>query len=155
TVKIEYRYTSPPGNWVTIADSAPNTGVYAWSVPNEPQGLAKGTSVVYSLRMRVSGPDYVWADSVNAGMLWSSGILPDRLNGPLSFSVPGHGTALSGLSAGTRVEIQDASGRRVRSLALGEESTTWDLANSRGERVRPGMYFFRAMIGETQYRVGH
>jgi hypothetical protein len=144
-VKLEYQRKNPLNSpWVTIVDSTPNTGSYAWNTPIAAGGL---------ILLRISGPDWVQADTVNTGVM-VAGILPGATQGKLSFSVPLQGSILTGLSSGTRIEIRDASGNLVRSLILGDESSTWDLADSQGIRVPPGMYFLRALSGTTAYRMG-
>jgi len=42
-----------------------------------------------------------------------------------------------------RVEIADASGRRVRGATLGEGGFDWDGRDDRGRALRPGLYFVR------------
>ncbi|MCD6024202.1 MAG: FlgD Ig-like domain [Fibrobacteria bacterium] len=144
-IKLEYRKTTPSNSsWVTIVDSTSNTGFYAWTVPNGAYG---------SFQLRISGPDWVQADTAGAAALLV-GVLPGATPGRLAFSVPGHGSILTGLFEGTRVEIHDASGTLVRSIVLGSESSMWDLADLRGARVPPGMYFLRALSETRAYRVG-
>jgi hypothetical protein len=157
-VKIEYRYTSPVnGNWVTIADSAANTGSYAWNVPMEAQGLAKGSSTVYGAIMRISSSsqDYVLADTNQFSVAFEgTSINPNILKGSLSFGLPGRVGILTGLSAGTQVEVRDVSGSLIRTLSLGDKSLTWDRRNVRGAKVPTGLYFVRALNEGVQYRTG-
>ncbi len=153
TVKIEYRYTLPEGDWVTIADAAPNTGSFDWKVPREAEGLAKAASTVYTAEMRISSSlDHVQADTRMFGMVWSAAITPGMLHGSLSFGVTGTGRILSGLSQGTQVEIRDLLGSRVRVLIVGERDIDWDRRDERGKFVPAGIYFARAVNGGVQYR---
>jgi hypothetical protein len=53
------------------------------------------------------------------------------------------------------VEVLDAAGRRVQSLAsawieAGEHAWTWGLTNLEGQRVTAGLYFVRARVGGSQ-----
>lgn len=52
-----------------------------------------------------------------------------------------------------RLEVFDAQGRRVRTLAdrtfePGEHSIAWDGGDASGQRVRPGVYLYRVTAGE-------
>jgi len=54
-----------------------------------------------------------------------------------------------------RLEIFDLSGRRVRTLTSGParagiQRATWDLRDTDGRAVRPGLYFARLRVGATQ-----
>lgn len=154
-VKIEYRYTSPEGNWVTIADSAPNTGSFNWAVPREAEGLPKAASVVYTAMMRISSSlDYVQADSSQFDVVWGTSINPQVLQGSLSFGIQGGRQILPGLSPGTHVEIRNVAGSRIRVLTLGDQSAVWDRRDERGNSVPAGLYFARALSGGIQYRTG-
>lgn len=62
----------------------------------------------------------------------------------LRFSLPGAGRV--------RLEVFDAEGRRVRTLAdgeyaAGEQTTAWDLRDEAGARVGAGLYFARLVTG--------
>lgn len=155
TVKIEYQYTMPPGSWVTIADSVPNTGSYAWTVPTEPQGLAKTTSTVYSARMRISSSlDYVQPDTSRFDIIWSTSLLSRPLEGTLSFGTSGGAVVLAGLSTGTRVEIRDVAGQLIRTLTVAEAPLVWDRRNAEGAAVPAGLYLARALRDGVVYRTG-
>ena len=59
--------------------------------------------------------------------------------------------------SGARVHLAifDPAGRRVRTVedvgvAAGPRRLRWDLRDAAGARVRPGLYFFRARIGDAQ-----
>jgi|GEM_PF-1376043 len=156
-VKIEYRYTSPSGTWVTLADSAPNTGRFNWVIPamQGPQGLGKRADIVYSARMRISSPlTYVQADSSEFGIMWVVGLNPAKFRGSLSFGIDGGVTALTGLAKGSDVEIRNVGGLLVRTLKMGEQSLVWDRRDARGTKVPTGLYFVRALQDGVQYRSG-
>ncbi|MEQ1831429.1 MAG: FlgD immunoglobulin-like domain containing protein [Candidatus Eisenbacteria bacterium] len=55
-----------------------------------------------------------------------------------------------------RIEVLDASGRRVWSEELepeteGERALRWDLTTAQGQRVRPGLYFVRVTTARASY----
>jgi hypothetical protein len=59
-------------------------------------------------------------------------------------------------ASGVRVAVFDLAGRRVRALAdgvlpAGLHEARWDGAGPEGRRAPPGLYFFRALIGERAY----
>lgn len=155
-VKIEYQYTVPrQGSWVTIADSAPNTGSYAWTLPMEAQGLAKAASTVYTARMRISSSlDYVRPDTSEFHVAWGTSLLPRPLEGTLSFGTSGGAVVLAGLSTGTRVEIRDVAGQLIRTLTVAEAPLVWDRRNADGAAVPAGLYLARALRDGVVYRTG-
>lgn len=65
-----------------------------------------------------------------------------------------HVEGLAGVLA--RIEVLDASGRRVWSEELepeteGERALRWDLTTAQGQRVRPGLYFVRVTTARASY----
>jgi hypothetical protein len=61
--------------------------------------------------------------------------------------------SLSQRGAEGTIEIYDVMGRAIRKAALGESrSFTWDLADSYGGRVAPGVYFVSVSAGPTTVR---
>src|SRR6185295_2331137 len=57
-----------------------------------------------------------------------------------------------------RIDIVDASGRRVRTIgqsgfAAGSARLRWDIADEGGHRVPPGIYFVRARIDEKSEKI--
>ena len=152
-VKIEFKditAENSPGNWQTVSDSVPNTGSWTWA--NWRDGIHYPTT--FKIRLRVSSSDWVWGDSLDINIDYADAILQPGIHGTLAFSVPKSGPLLTGLVAGSRIEIQNAAGQRIRVLTLGEESTSWDLADAKGRRVPPGLYFLRVFQGKTAYRTG-
>jgi hypothetical protein len=135
-----------------MADSAPNTGIYKWTSFNGP--LPKRASGWDSVQVRLSGPNYVGQDSLRLYRHTTGIALDVFAQGNFSFSIPGSGAVLSGLASGSRIEIRDAGGSFVRMLSLGDGNLSWDLLDSRGIRVLPGMYFLRALHDGVAYRAG-
>ena len=76
--------------------------------------------------------------------------VPSRADVTITVAIPEVGPA--------RVEIFDASGRRVRTLwngnaEVGERALMWNARDAAGVRVAPGIYFIRATLGaETATR---
>ncbi len=77
------------------------------------------------------------------GSPWPNPVRAEVLSIPISLSAP----------ARVSIEIVDASGRRVASLArarelpAGNHSVEWDGLDDRRSRVSPGIYFVRAFTG--------
>lgn len=120
--------------WKSVGDSVDNTGSYPWKIPNEPSK---------TLRLRISGPSYVRADSSrgNSEITASTGLTPRAPQRFFTFA--GRSIPLDGIGPGAVLTIQDVSGRVVRALPIGADGPQWDLKDARGERVRPGLYFAR------------
>ncbi len=130
--KVNLEYNTGTG-WETIADSVPNTGSYNWTVPNEP---------TQTLRLRISGPTWVWADS-SAGINTiqpATGILSPSLH-PISFMVQGKGEIFANVASFQRLDILNVFGQRVRTFSIGSKNLFWDLTDRNGHRVSPGIYF--------------
>ena len=151
-VKIEFKDITGGdslSSWQTLADSVANTGSWSWA--NWRQAFQNSQS---KFRLRITGPEWVRADSLDVTVNLSDAVTPSRFHGSLGFSVPGTGSVLTGLVAGSRIEIQNAAGQRIRVLTLGGESVSWDLKDSRGSRIPGGLYFLRVFQGKTAYRTG-
>ncbi len=130
-VKLQYK-VGPSGAWQTITDSTANTGTYTWTAP---------AVVSDSLRFRISGNDYVLADST--GIFSTTAIHSPAAQSPLRFSMDARGLNLSGVGNFTRADIIDAFGRNLRSLPVSGETFRWNLADSKGAPVPKGLYFLR------------
>jgi hypothetical protein len=142
TVTIEY--STGTGGWQSIAASAPNNGSYSWTVPTAPTS---------NLRVRISGPAWAKADSSRA----ANSIGPVSLNHnpglsrAIAFTVDGEGTLFSDLQLFSQLEIVDVFGRLIRRFPVqANKDLRWDLSDSQGRRVLPGLYFIRAKaaVGE-------
>lgn len=133
---VKLQYAIGAGPWQSIADNVPNTGSYAWTVPDQ---------ATDQLRVKVSASDWVWADSSSgANSIGSiSGALPRDIR-PLDFSIAGRGVVLSSVQGFDIIRIHDAFGRRVREIPIQGNALEWDWKDSRGMIVQPGIYFIRA-----------
>ena len=136
TVNIEYKTGS--GAWQSIAASAPNNGSYTWTAPS---------ASASDLRVRISGPAWARADSSRA----ANSIGPVSINRTpgltraISFTVDGEGALFSDLEQFSQVEICDVFGRLIRRFPVEQDKDLhWNLSNSQGQRVLPGLYFIRA-----------
>ncbi len=130
--KVKLEYNTGLG-WQSIADSANNTGTYNWTVPN---------LTTQSLRFRISGPAWAWADSSRglSSITPSSGIQGQQLR-PIRFSIASKGEIFSNVSDFKGMEIVDVFGHVVRTLTIENHDLIWDLNDSKGHRVFPGFYF--------------
>jgi hypothetical protein len=135
---VSIEYSTGTGGWQSIAASAPNNGSYTWNVPNTPAA---------NVRVRVSGPAWAWADSSRA----ANSIGPVSINRSpglsraIAFTVDGEGTLFSDLRPYSSLEIADVFGRLIRRFPVaGDQDLRWDLSDSQGRRVLPGLYFIRA-----------
>jgi hypothetical protein len=84
---------------------------------------------------------------------------PDRIDLSVSPN-PGAGSFVLRLALPERtrasLRIIDATGRSVvdwgsRELAAGETAIPWDARDARGTKVRPGLYFALAQVGERRF----
>ena len=131
--KVYIQYNTGTGGWKPVADSVENSDTYTWTVPNEPTA---------TLRLRLTGPAYVAADSSRGNMEIAVGIrgaIPQA--DERFFRFADQRISLAGMPSGAVLDIQDVSGKTVRSLALDGRETAWDLKDGKGDRVRPGLYF--------------
>jgi hypothetical protein len=134
---VNLQYAVGTGAWQNIATGVNNTGSYSWAVPNVPTP---------QLRLRVTAAAHVQADSSTGynTITTSTGTIPARLLQPLSFTVEGRGVVLDNIQHYSRVEILNASGRRVYSQPVGQGDLRWNLKDASGTPVHPGFYFIRA-----------
>ncbi len=135
---VNIEYSTGTGGWQSIAASAPNNGSYSWNVPTTPSS---------NLRVRISGPAWARADSSRA----ANSIGPVSINQAhglsraIAFTVDGEGTLFSDLRPYSRLEICDVFGRLIRRFPLTEDKDLrWDLSDTQGRHVLPGLYFIRA-----------
>jgi hypothetical protein len=135
-VKIEIRDFNGP--WNVVTDSTPNTGSYTWI----PGTMHTGP---HSLNFRISSVDYVWGDSTDNPTSISMAAPAGKTR---LFTVRAGVLTLPGLQGFSRVDIRDPAGRMIRSLPLGAEGLRWDLTDSRGAKVRPGLYLLQ-LTGEA------
>ncbi|MDA1191921.1 MAG: T9SS type A sorting domain-containing protein [Candidatus Poribacteria bacterium] len=146
--------------WEWFGNGLPSENVYSVSVdPRDGNHLFAGTSSgVYEMTryhndVRIAGEDTVRLST------WSDVKLTDRLfqNFPNPFN-PETWIPFELAEAGdARIELYDASGTRVRTLALGERSAGtyidrnaaayWDGRNDLGEPLPSGMYFYKIRVG--------
>ncbi len=75
------------------------------------------------------------------------------LPNPARGGVEIHYVLREGSAASGRVDIYDATGRRVRTLPVhtagaGDHHVSWDGADEEGRAVQEGVYFYRLQIGE-------
>src|SRR5690606_320829 len=121
------------GAWTVVADSVPNTGTYAWSVP-----LSLSTPADF----RISSVDYVWGDSTvgKAGVAIRDERVAEKSE---TFAVRAGQLVIPGATGYDRLEVRDASGRTVRVLSVAGAAARWDLTGADGARVPPGLYAFR------------
>jgi len=137
-----------PPNW---------TGWIAFSAP----GVAPGTTCCLDLTLQcgsetavieICGVVCYWgtldvgheSDAVAFGI---RSVMPNPSGGPVSvgFVLP--------LTQHARLEVFDAAGHRVRTVAdgafvAGAHIVAWDGRDARGNRARPGTYFLRLNAGE-------
>lgn len=135
--KVRLEYTTGTGGWKAVtADSVANNGSYDWQVP------AENTQ---ALRVRISGPAWVLADSSDGNNTIGTGT---RIHAAGRGAGPGLVT-VAGLVArdGQVMEIRDLGGRMVRSFRLQGPAEgfvpTWDRRDDAGRQVRPGIYCAR------------
>ena len=132
--KVKLEYDAGAG-WKPLGDSVDNSGSYAWTVPAE---------ATAALRVRISGPDYVRADTSGINAIASgSGVLNPL--GERRFSFGNRSVSLAGVRAGTAIRIEDAEGRLVRELRVGTEpgDLAWDGKDAAGRMAPRGPYFAR------------
>jgi hypothetical protein len=134
--KASLQYNTGAGWKPVTGDSVPNNGSYDWTVP------AENTQ---TLRVRVSGPSWVMADSSRANNSIGGGTGIRAIGRDPGFA---GSAAIAGLVAkdGDILEIRGLDGRLVRSIIQrGGEGfiPTWDLRDERGRSVRPGIYLAR------------
>lgn len=147
TVNIEYK--TGTGAWQSIAASAPNNGSYTWNVPATPSS---------DVRVRISGPTWAWADSSRAAnSIGTVSVNPSHARSrAITFTVDGEGTLFSDLRSFSRLEIVDVFGRLIRRFPVEDDKDLrWDLSDSQGRHVLPGLYFFRAKgaAGESTAKI--
>jgi hypothetical protein len=135
-VKIEYRHGS--GSWMTVTASTPNTGSYSWASPSGMPGEGAAD-------FRITSADYVWGDSTSNPAAISSGAPRAKAR---VFTVKGGALVIPRAEGFARVDIRDPAGRMIRSLPLGAEGLRWDLTDSQGAKVRPGLYLLQ-LTGES------
>ncbi len=141
--KVSLQYNTGTGWQPITTDSVSNTGTYNWTVPN----LSTQT-----LRVRVAGPAWAWADSSKgfSSISPASGVRPEFKN-PVTFSVQGKGEIFANVNAFQSLEIRNVFGQLVRTFAIGGQNLKWDLADQNGHAVQPGIYFVRLLApGLTQ-----
>jgi len=129
-VKLQYKMGSS-GAWQTITDSTANTGTYTWTAP---------ATITDSLRFRISGNDYVVADST--GPFTTTGIHSVSAQAQ-RFTLDGRGLILSDVKGYDRAEIVDVFGRTIRIIPINGENLHWDLTDGRGTHASKGLYFVR------------
>lgn len=132
--KVNLEYDAGAG-WKPLADSVENTGSHAWTVPSD---------ATQSLRVRISGPAYVRADTSGVNAIAAGSGIRHWAAGRY-FAFGGKRLSLESASPGVRLLIEDVSGRRVRELALGmgPGDVSWDGRDAAGRVVEPGFYFAR------------
>jgi hypothetical protein len=141
---------------VTAIDTAsttlagPDTLTLAYSTPSLAHGMARDYFLVVDatpLNPRTLAP-YRLSQEQEAlparFALWQNRPNPFSTTTTLRFDLP--------VSATLRLEVFDAQGRRVRTLANGSwaagyHNVTWDRRNESGGRVRPGVYLYRLTAG--------
>lgn len=130
--KVMLQYSTDGSTWKNMADSVDNTGSYAWKVPSE---------ATKTLRVRISGPAYVRADtsSGNNEITGTSGLAPHASQRYFLFA----GQRLPISADGAVLDVQNVSGKVVRTLRIGGQDAVWDLRDGNGNRVQPGLYFAR------------
>jgi hypothetical protein len=132
--KVHLEYDAGSG-FKTLADSVDNTGSFAWTVPGP------GTQ---SLRIRISGPAYVRADTSGVnGIVTGTAVLPATAGPRFTFGASAF--SLADIAPGSSLRIEDAAGRLVRELRVGGETggLTWDGRDQAGRLAPPGPYFAR------------
>lgn len=127
--KAYLQYDTGAG-WKPVADSVDNNGSYPWKVPDEP---------TTALRLRLTGPAYVAADSSrgNLQITGAAGVLPRASERAFRFA-----DQTLFLAPGAVLDIQDVSGKQVRALETTGRAA-WDFRDGQGNRVEPGLYFAR------------
>ena len=120
--KVILQYNTGTG-WLPISDSVSNTGTYNWTVPN---------LTTQSLRVRVAGPAWAWADSSKgfSSISPASGIRLDNKNS-VSFSIQGKGEMFANVSDFQTLEIRNVFGKMVRAFKIGGSNLKWDLSGSK------------------------
>jgi hypothetical protein len=154
-----------PGNpWKLDGTHLPNTGEYAWAVPDTfadsarvavvlvQSGDSSGTLVDGVLG--VSDPFTIQgllAVEPTPAVLAFDRIQPNPARGvaKLRFGLPRR--------APVSLDVFDVQGRRVRSLATGEREAGWHRLEWRGEgesgeRVGSGVYYLRLVVGDRELR---
>ncbi len=141
-----------------IAHGVPNTGSFAWSVPD--------TSLP-ACRVRVTAFD-AWRNPSTAASAADFAIAGATAVGPLAglagfdlapvWPNPSRGAAsvrfVAPRAANVALAVYDLAGRRVRTLvspssptAVGEHVVAWDGRDDAGRSAAPGVYFARLALG--------
>jgi len=108
-----------------------------------PAGMGEAPAPSAPARLMV-GP--AWPNPFN-----SAGTIPFVVPGSAAGSIPGAGMA----AVGTRLQIVDVTGRKVRTLvegpvAPGSHQVHWDGRDAAGRPVASGIYFLRLSAGEAE-----
>ena len=142
TVKLEYDAGS---GWKTVADNVDNSGSYAWTVPSE---------ATQGLKVRISGPDYVRADTSGTNAIATALAGSERAAGR-RFTYGDKSLSLSSAAPGWVIRIEDAAGRLVRELGVPAESgdLSWDGKDAAG-RALPRSAFFARLVAPDGRRGG-
>ncbi|MBI5168125.1 MAG: T9SS type A sorting domain-containing protein [Candidatus Eisenbacteria bacterium] len=155
SVDIDFSSSGPTGPWYGVAHGLANTGSYSWTVqpPMTQEGFvrvtardAAGNAASDTLLTPVTVRDPSTNGVEDGALVFAlARPMPNPSTGfaLLSFSLPQSGPA--------RVEVLDASGRRVAhtegEFAAGRHGWRWDGRLADGSRARAGLYFVRLTSG--------
>jgi len=148
-----YTNAANPYGWATPAPVNDSGTLAAWityasRLVYSPGAPGSGAGVVYARAGIFYIPHGLYFDApwLTLGVADQHGRTASRLT--IAPSVA-RGPVELGLPAGTlRVTVYDASGRSVQAFVAPSGTLRWDLRNSAGARVAPGVYVVRAETGQ-------
>jgi hypothetical protein len=148
-IKVDYS-TNGGSTWVTAAASAPNSGSYAWSVPN----VTSTTAAI-----RITDAAGTASDQTTITLTISAvgaTALTSAHQKQFSFSVLGSRTLYTrNIGKVNKVVIYNVLGRVIRSIPVDSYHAMWDGRNSRGIRVPNGVYSARLVAAgaSTSFKI--
>jgi hypothetical protein len=138
--QVHVQYQVDGGTWSTAAINQPNTGTYAWTVPN-----ITSTSVM----LRVVSATGGLLDEADASFAITGGVsvAAYRSSEGIVFQIKGGNRIKSGGYDYQRLEVLDLNGVLMTELAITGNRVTWDLEGSNGSVAASGIYLVR-LIGK-------